>query len=84
MIEKNYLKEVSNNLLGFFLAGYDTTLTALNYSLLMLIKYPDEMKKLQDEIDNTCLGPIFTYENIENLEYLDMFLKGKFISIYLS
>ena len=40
----------------------------------MITKYPDEMKKLQEEIDNNCESE-FTYENIENLEYLDIFIK---------
>jgi len=49
----------------------------------MITKYPDEMKKLQEEIDNNCESE-FTYENIENLEYLDMFLKGKIPTYFLA
>ena len=40
----------------------------------MLIKHPKEMEKLQNEIDANC-AESFTYENIANLEYLDLFLK---------
>jgi cytochrome P450 len=40
----------------------------------MLIKHPKEMEKLQNEIDANC-AESFTYENISNLEYLDLFLK---------
>ena len=32
-------------------AGYDTTSTALSYSMYVLVKNPEERIKLQDEID---------------------------------
>ena len=36
----------------FLLAGYETTSTALSYCFFCLTKYPEEMIKLQDEIDS--------------------------------
>ena len=35
----------------FVLAGYDSTSTALTSCIHVLANYPDEMKKLQEEID---------------------------------
>ena len=40
------------NLLQFFLAGYETTLTAMNTSFFVLVHNPDEIIKLQEEIDS--------------------------------
>ena len=40
------------NLLLILGAGFETVYTALSYSLYVLTRYPDEMKKLQDEIDS--------------------------------
>ena len=39
------------NLATFMVAGYDTTSTALSYSMYVLVKNPEERIKLQDEID---------------------------------
>jgi cytochrome P450 len=48
--------------------------------MYMLTKYPDEMRKLQEEIDSQyspnpaeLIQPDF--ESIQKLEYLDMFVK---------
>jgi hypothetical protein len=45
------LKEIKFNLVGFLLAGFETTSTALNYCFYILSTHPDEMQKLQHEID---------------------------------
>jgi cytochrome P450 len=36
----------------FLIAGFDTTYTAMNNCFHTLTAHPDEMKKLQDEIDS--------------------------------
>ena len=48
----HYSKEVTNNLFVFLIAGFDTTATALSTAYYCLCKYPNEMKKIQDEIDS--------------------------------
>jgi cytochrome P450 len=40
------------NLIQFFVAGFETTYTNLNYCFYVLTKYPEEMVRLQDEIDS--------------------------------
>ena len=52
-------KEVNENLIDFLLAGFETTYTTLNYCFYALTKYPDEMVKLQDEIDSK-----FSYDDV--------------------
>ncbi|KAM3911828.1 cytochrome P450 2A4-like [Leptodactylus fuscus] len=48
--EYHYTNLVSSTLQIFF-AGVETTSTTLNYSLLLLMKYPDVLAKVQKEID---------------------------------
>ena len=38
-------------MVGFMVAGYDTTSNALSYAMHILTTHPDELVKLQDEID---------------------------------
>ena len=40
------------NLILFFVAGFETTYSTLDYCIYVLTNYPEEMKKLQDEIDS--------------------------------
>lgn len=47
----NKNKEIKANLVIFLLAGFETTSSSLAYSIYMLAKHSDEMKKIQDEID---------------------------------
>lgn len=40
-------------MIGFLLAGFESTSSTLNFSLYMMAKHPEELKKLQAEVD-TC------------------------------
>ena len=74
---KMTIRELSNNLFVFLIAGYDTTYTTLNYCLYILSKHRNEMLKLQDEIDIHLpnIDESLDYDTISNMKYLDMFLK---------
>lgn len=49
------LLEVEQNLLGFLLAGYETTSSTLSYCLFVLATQPAELQRLREEIDaNFC------------------------------
>ena len=53
-IEKKMTKnEIIMNLLQFLLAGTETVSTTMSYCIDMLVRHPDEMVKLQNEIDAT-------------------------------
>jgi cytochrome P450 len=77
--KKMTIRELSNNLFVFLIAGYDTTYTTLNYCLYVLSKYPNEMLKLQDEIDSHLQNTDenVDYEILADMKYLDYFLKVK-------
>ena len=59
------IKEVTNNLFLFLAAGFDTTFSAMNNCFHTLTAHPDEMKKLQYEIDSVLndvqFNEIFLY-----------------------
>ena len=85
------------NLTMFLAAGFETVYNALNYCFYVLATHPEEMKKLQDEIDTFFkdesvillefvaffidkanifyLKDQINYENINNMEYIDLFIK---------
>lgn len=50
--KKLTISEVSGNLTAFLLAGFETTSTTLSYSFWVLAQHPEELKKLQAEIDS--------------------------------
>jgi cytochrome P450 len=76
--KKMSFEEIEFNLVGFLLAGFETTSTALNYCFLILSTHPHEMEVLQNEIDSffACRdGSEIDLEDINKLPYLDMFIK---------
>ena len=42
------------SLLDLMFAGAETTSTVMNWSMLLLIKYPDVQKRVQEELDSVC------------------------------
>jgi hypothetical protein len=47
-----FLKEIKINVILFLLAGFETTSTTLGNCIHVLTKHPEELKKLQEEIDS--------------------------------
>jgi cytochrome P450 len=58
----------------FFLAAFDTVETLLIHAAYELALNPDMQDKLAEELQNA--GEL-TYENVHELEYLDMVISGK-------
>ncbi len=46
-----FSKEIKFNLVGFLLAGFETTSTALNYCFYVLANHREELDKLHEELD---------------------------------
>ena len=38
-------------MVAFLIAGFETTNSTFNFCCYMMAKHPDELKKLQDEVD---------------------------------
>lgn len=60
----------------FFLAGFETTSSAVTYCLLELALNPDVQEKLRQEIDEVAEKIGFTHDSIMEMEYLDMVFSG--------
>ncbi|KAK3789005.1 hypothetical protein RRG08_039613, partial [Elysia crispata] len=58
----------------FLLAGYDTVSTVMSFTLFLLAENPDCCSRLQQEIDEKLGKCMPTYENMQDLTYMDMCL----------
>ncbi|KAF8359913.1 hypothetical protein PRIPAC_94908 [Pristionchus pacificus] len=67
--------EVIAQAVVFLQAGYDTTANALSYTTWMLSRHPDIMKRCQEEVDDVCTNSSISYEDCQNLRYLDAVCK---------
>ena len=70
---------IAVQILGFFIAGFDTTGNSLGLALYQLAKHQEKQNKLRQELQKIiATDGSFTYENITNAEYLDAVLNGTF------
>lgn len=56
----------------FLLAGFDTTATALSFTLFYLAMNPECREKAQEEVDRVLEGKFPNYESAQGLTYLEM------------
>ena len=61
--------QLFDEVMTIFLAGYETTSTALTWLLIILQEYPAVLEKLQAEIDQVLGGRPPTFEDILRLPY---------------
>ncbi|KAH9418624.1 Cytochrome P450 3A4 [Dermatophagoides pteronyssinus] len=62
-------KEIAGQVIGFFLAGYDTTNVALCHIIYYLIKHPEWQDKLYEELSTHDSS--LDYESLRNLPILN-------------
>jgi len=67
--------EVQSNIFIFFLAGHETTATALSFAFYYLAKYPQYTKIATEEVDRVLKGNTPTAESVKELSFIDMFNK---------
>jgi cytochrome P450 len=65
-------KQLRDNMVVMFIAGHDTTASALSYALYSLAKYPHIQDKVIQELERV---EEITAESLESLEYMTMFIK---------
>lgn len=61
----------------FIVAGYETSLSVIAFTLYLLAKHPEVQKRLRAEIKKTLemgRGEVL-YENLKSMEYLDMVVR---------
>ena len=61
--------QLFDEVMTIFLAGYETTSTALTWLLVVLTEYPAVLEKLQAEIEQTLGSRLPTFEDIRRLTY---------------
>ncbi|XP_073154851.1 cytochrome P450 71A6-like [Henckelia pumila] len=71
--EDNSIKAI---IMDVFAAGTDTTYTAVEWAVIELLRHPESMKKLQDEVRAICAtkGEI-TESDLEKMQYLKLVMK---------
>lgn len=62
-------QELYDETLTIFLAGYETTSTALTWSLYLLLEHPYIFQKVQTEVDTVLSGRLPTINDLPNLSY---------------
>jgi hypothetical protein len=85
------LTEFTDNLLAsqafiFFVAGFETSSSAMSFCLHELSVNPEIQERLRKEIDSTlekCKGNI-TYDAIQNMSYIDQVLAGEYLDFIQS
>jgi len=66
---------IRDNIFLMFLAGHETTSTALTWALHFFAIHPEMQKRAQDEVDAHLNGATPGMEEVKSLTYLDMFIK---------
>lgn len=61
---------ITNNLLTFMIAGHETSSGTLSFAIYYLLKNPDVIRKLRDEIDAVIGEGQPKYEHLSKLPYL--------------
>lgn len=63
-------EEVRDNVMVFFIAGYETTSASLLYIITRLSQFTDIQEKLRNEIQSIIGAGLITMENVNKCEYL--------------
>jgi cytochrome P450 len=67
--------EIRDQILIFMLAGHDTTAVALTFSLHLLGRHPEILRRLQAEVDDVLGDRTPTADDVARLPYAEMVIK---------
>ena len=73
--EKLSEENIRYQLITFLVAGHETTSGMLSYTIHLLLKNPEVLKKAQEEVDRVLGNEIPTTQHIQKLNYIDQILK---------
>jgi cytochrome P450 len=67
-------KQVRDEAMTLFLAGHETTATALTWTFYLLSQHPDVETKLRQELASVLGGRTPSYDDLPHLAYTEMVL----------
>ena len=67
-------EQLRDEVMTIFLAGHETTATALTWTWYLLARHPEYEKKLHDELDQVLDGRAATVEDLKHLEWTRMII----------
>ncbi len=67
-------KQARDEAMTSFLAGHETTATALTWTLYLLAKHPDVQQRAAQQIGDVCTGPV-TFNDLSRLPLLEQIVK---------
>jgi cytochrome P450 len=67
--------EITSNAFVLFVAGHETTSTALTWMFYHLGKHPEMLQRAIDEVKTNLNGKAVTYEGFKQLPYVQMLIK---------
>lgn len=72
--EKLSDENIRYQIITFLIAGHETTSGLLSFTLYLLLKHPEVLKKAYEEVDQILTSPIPTYKQVKELKYIRMIL----------
>lgn len=66
---------IIDNLIGFLIAGHETTSGMLSFAFYLLLRHPDKYRRAQDEVDSVCGSGAVTLEHMSQLPYVAAVLR---------
>jgi cytochrome P450 len=68
-------EQLVDNLLTFYLAGHETTATALAWTLYLLAHHPDWARALEAEVESVTQGSPVAFDHLERLVLVQQVIK---------
>lgn len=62
-------REQRDNLIGFFIAGHETTALSLTWALYLVGRHSATQQRLREEVKAICGGRAVTYDDLPNLKF---------------
>lgn len=84
--EKEKIEMIAAQVVLFYLAGVDTSSSAIAYAIFEMARYPDIVRKLREEIVTVLKkhNNEITYESLQEMHYLELCIKGKVCFVWPS